>query len=126
MTSDQERPREDRAVIAIVGPLRAGVPTDLCRAVNAQLRAGRRTIVVDLRHVTDLDAAGVGELVHVYRMVAAAGGEVEVADPAERVRKVIEVAGLLGLLSAETPPRPRVPATGASADPRAARPAAPP
>ena len=55
---------------------------------------------MDLARVTDLDAAGLGELAHVYRMTDAANGILQVACTTGKVRKLLVLTGLLEVLTA--------------------------
>jgi anti-anti-sigma factor len=72
---------------------------DVRHEVSAILCRGERSIVLDLPGVSDIDAAGVGELVRAYNMAAAVDGALRIARPTSRVREMLEVAGLFELLS---------------------------
>jgi anti-anti-sigma factor len=67
--------------------------------VRTLLNRGAQGIVVDLSRVTSIDAAGVGELARVYRTTRATRASLRVAHPTERVRQMLERAGLFELLS---------------------------
>ena len=58
-----------------------------------------RRVVLDLSGLSDIDAAGVGELIHIFNAAAAAGGAVEITHASPHVHRVLDVAGVLGLLS---------------------------
>ena len=100
MTVVVERSVPGASVLDVVGPLRGPVSLALRRRVGALLRRGERSILVDLARVTDLDAAGLGELAHVYRMVDAANGVLRVACTTGKVRKLLGLTGLLQVLTA--------------------------
>lgn len=100
MTVVLERFLRGASVLNVVGPLRAPVSLALRRRVRALLRRGERSILVDLARVTDLDAAGLGELAHVYRMADAANGVLQVACTTRMVRKLLGLTGLLQVLTA--------------------------
>jgi anti-anti-sigma factor len=95
--------REERAgslsVLHVEGALRAPVRGDLQRPVRALLARGRQSILLDLAKVTDLDAAGVGELVQVYTLTNAADGELWIENASGRTRRLLHEAGLFDLLS---------------------------
>jgi anti-anti-sigma regulatory factor len=55
-----------------------------------------------LSGVSSIDAAGVGELVHLFTTAAAAGGVVEIAGMSSRIRRVLDVSGVLGLLDVDS------------------------
>ena len=86
-------------VLYAEGPLRAPVDKALVREVpRAHIVRGERHFVLDLHRVTQIDAAGVGELVRAYRMTCEANGTFEVLNPTNRVREVLSRAGLLALV----------------------------
>ena len=88
------------AMLRVEGTLRSPVDEVLRSRVETLLQGGVRRVLLDLSGVTDLDAAGVGELIQIYNLAAAAGGAVEVARASGRVHRVLEVAGVLNLLTA--------------------------
>ena len=100
MTLVRERFLPGASVLDVVGPLRMPVSRTLRRRVAALLRRGERSILVDLGRVTDLDAAGLGELARVYRMTDAASGILQVACTTGKVRKLLALTGLLEILTA--------------------------
>lgn len=100
MTVVRERFLPGASVLDVVGPLRSPVSLALRRRVGVLLRRGERSILVDLARVTDLDAAGLGELAHVYRMVNAAKGVLQVACTTGKVRRLLRLTGLLQVLTA--------------------------
>jgi anti-sigma B factor antagonist len=91
------------SVLHLEGALRAPVSRDLRRRVEALLAHGRRCILLDLANVTDLDAAGLGELVRVYTLAAAPKGELWIRNSTGRIRKLLDLAGLFEILSVPSP-----------------------
>jgi anti-anti-sigma factor len=81
------------------GPLRAPVRPELRRQVEELLARGRRSILLDLATLTELDAAGVGELVRLYGMANAAQGELWIENAPRGIRTLLDRAGLLDILS---------------------------
>jgi anti-anti-sigma factor len=73
-------------------------------SVRALLHCGQRHIVLDLTRVSDIDAAGIGELVRAYNLARGANGTVQVVNPTRWVREMIERAGLDGFLLADPVP----------------------
>jgi anti-anti-sigma factor len=96
-TSESE-PRS--ALLRVDGTLRMPVDGVLRSRVESLLRNGVRRVLLDLSGVSNIDAAGVGELIHIFNAAVAAGGVLEIADMSPRVRRVLDVAGVLGLLTA--------------------------
>jgi anti-anti-sigma factor len=91
------------SVVELEGVLRAPVSRELRWRVESLLARGRRCIVLDLANVTDLDAAGLGELVQVYTLAAAVEGELWIRNTTGRARELLDLAGLFEILSAPSP-----------------------
>lgn len=89
------------SILHVDGPLQVPRQGRLREDVRARLLRGERCLVVDLAHVTSIDAGGVGELVRAYTMVSEANGFLRVARPNGWVLETLERAGLAGLLAAE-------------------------
>jgi anti-anti-sigma factor len=95
-TSESE-PRS--ALLRVEGTLRAPVDIVLRSKVESLLDDGVRRVLLDLSGVANIDAAGVGELIQIFNAAAAAGGVLEIAQMSPRVSRVLNVAGVLGLLT---------------------------
>ena len=104
MTAVIER-RARLSIVALEGTLRAPHTAELTRRIQALLDRGERRIVVSLSDLTDIDAAGVGELVRAYNLATAVGGELRIRNARSHVRQLLRVAGLLGRLSGNQWPR---------------------
>ena len=94
------------ATVRVFGQLRAPGTSALRRAVTALLLNGERHILLDLAALTDLDAAGIGELVNVSNMTTAAGGTLQIARARTSVRRLLEGVGLLRALEDTPSARP--------------------
>ena len=88
------------ALLRVEGTLRMPVDGVLRSRVESLVRNGVRRVLLDLSGVSTIDAAGIGELIHTFNAAAAAGGVLEIAQMSPHVRRVLDVAGLLGLLTA--------------------------
>ena len=86
------------SILAVTGSLRTPVNTGLRYRVQALLARGERRILLDLSHLTHIDAAGVGELVWALNITSAAGGVLRIAHASGRVRRLLHLTGLLTLL----------------------------
>lgn len=95
-------PLTHSAVIYVEGVLRAPLNGELSQQVQARLCRGAPLIRLDLSRLSALDAAGVGELVRVFNMTSAAGRALEIAQPSARVTQLLDLAGVLSILAAET------------------------
>lgn len=91
----------DGHVLYIDRPLRVPIDAQVRHCVRALLRGGERDVVLDLAGVTNIDAAGLGELVRAHNMASAVNGTVHVVNAGARVRQLIELAGLGELLLAD-------------------------
>jgi anti-sigma B factor antagonist len=99
-------PRPHAAILRIEGPLRAPMHTEVARRVQALLDRGERQLILDLARVSEVDAAGVGELVRAFNRTSAAGGVLQIAHASGRVRTLLDVTGLSKLLAADPVPNP--------------------
>jgi anti-sigma B factor antagonist len=90
------------SVLEVDGRLEAPVNSTLIQRVQSRLFRGQRRILLDLSRVTAIDAAGVGELIRAVNAARAAGGELRVARANSRVFRLLEVAGVLRFLTADS------------------------
>ena len=87
-------------VLDVEGTLRAPVRRELRRNVEALLNRGERRILVNLARLTDIDAAGVGELLRAYHTTRAMGGVLQLAHARGHVRHLLDVTGIMARLGA--------------------------
>ena len=99
MTCVREERSPGVSILHISGPLRVPLSRELELAVHAVLRGGVRRIELNLSAVSDLDAAGVGELVQVYNLAAGARSVLRIVSTPARVQELLCKAGLLDLLT---------------------------
>ena len=92
-----------QSVIHVFGSLRAPLRAELRHHVQAMLSRGERRIDLNLAGVSDLDAAGLGELVRMYNMASASDAVVRVTHPSEHAREFLQRVGLLEVLSYGSP-----------------------
>jgi anti-sigma B factor antagonist len=88
-------------VVDVDGDLRAPVSPELRHTIDALLARGERRIVLNLARLSDIDAAGIGELIRARDAAMAAGGILHIAHASGRVRQLLDIAGVLCLLGAE-------------------------
>jgi anti-anti-sigma factor len=89
------------SVVDVDGDLRAPVSPELRHTVDARLARGERRIVLNLARLSDIDAAGIGELIRARDAAMAAGGVLHIAHASGRVRHLLDIAGILSLLGGE-------------------------
>jgi anti-anti-sigma factor len=92
-------PRMPFSIVPVEGTLRAPATAKLRRRVEALVGRGERQVVLDLADLSDIDAAGIGELVRAFNAMKAAGGVLQISHPSRHVRKLLQVTGVLGLLN---------------------------
>ena len=87
------------SVLELDGKLQAPLNGELRQQVEALLVRSERCILVDLARVSAIDAAGVGALVDAYVIASQAGGVLRVTGASRRVCQLLDVVGVLDLLS---------------------------
>ena len=70
----------------------------LQRAVVSQLAAGARAFVITVSAVTAIDSFGVAEVVSCHTTIARGGGRLILAAPSRKVREVLAVTRLDGVI----------------------------
>jgi len=87
-------------MLEVVGPLLAGAPQTMFRqAVVGALRAGYRRVVVNLKDMPSIDAAGIGALAEAVTTAQPLGVILVFAELSPRVRQLVAVTGLLAVLN---------------------------
>jgi anti-anti-sigma factor len=100
MTATLE-PCTDESILEVEGTLRVPLNSGLSERVHALLLGGERRILLDLGHLNDIDAGGVGELVRAFKTTNAAGGVLSISHASRRVRHLLDVAGVLQFMIGE-------------------------
>jgi anti-anti-sigma factor len=100
MTIVLEPPARERYVVVVEGRLQVPITFDVPQAVQALFDRGQRAIVLDLSRVSSIDAAGIGEVVRAYCLMAAGNGRLRIQHANAWVRKTLELVGLFDLLTA--------------------------
>lgn len=89
-SSDMKRVR----LFEVVGRIDSYNATDLGTALDAAADDGQVNLVLDLSSVEYMSSAGLREMVRVLKRVKRSGGDLRIAAPSDRVREVLELAGL--------------------------------
>ena len=84
----------DCSVLAVEGTLRTPIKSELRERVAALLDRGERRIVLDLARVSEIDAAGVGELVHLSNIAADVRAVLRITRATSHVRQILGASGL--------------------------------
>jgi anti-sigma B factor antagonist len=68
--------------------------SQLGETLMSQIDAGRYQLVIDLSGVSYMSSAGLREMVAAVKKVRQYNGDLRIATPSERVREVLDLAGL--------------------------------
>lgn len=100
---DTSHPSPATARVAVAGEVDLATTPALRERLLRVLRDQRPDLLdVDLAGVTFLDCTGIGALVAVRNAALHAGAQLRVSNPQPIVRWVLEVTGLLGVVTAPT------------------------
>ena len=89
------------AIVRVDGRLRAPVTEHVKRRVAALLTQGERRILLDVGSLSDVDAAGIGELAGAFTMANAACSSLRISGANKRLRRLLNAVGLLTLLEGD-------------------------
>ena len=85
------------AVLDVIGRMVLGERTNdtlFRNAVTEQLSAGKGQLIVNLAQVTQADTSGLTALVTAHVTAAKRGGSLKLANPAKRIRDLLEITRL--------------------------------
>jgi anti-sigma B factor antagonist len=81
-------------LIAIQGELDLSSSAELRRRVEAALKEGRNSVVLDLSDVTHMDSTGLAALITAHQLTEERRGRLALVITSESVRRTVEVRGL--------------------------------
>lgn len=81
-------------VITVSGRVDSSTADQFEAAVADELKSGQRNLTFDLSQVEFLSSAGLRILVMSRKEAQKSGGVVRLADPSDRVKETLEIAGL--------------------------------
>ncbi len=84
-------------LIVVEGRVDSNNARELGEVLTAQLDKGRNKLVVDLEQVDYISSAGLRELVGALKRAKQDAGDLRLSAPSERVREVLEMAGLTSI-----------------------------
>ena len=88
--------------LAVAGEIDMATVDQLQGAIgDAVTRADTATVVIDLTDVTFCDSIGIGTLVRAHVEAARQGTVVRISNPQRQIRRVLEITGVLDILSAD-------------------------
>lgn len=81
-------------LLEVEGRVDSSTVSELDEALNERIDQGTVNLVVDLSKVDYMSSAGLRALVSALKRVKNDGGDLRLCAPSERVREVLELAGL--------------------------------
>ena len=91
-----QRQEGDVTVLDVAGKITIGVGDVAVRdAVHVALGGGARSILLNLKGVTTIDSAGVGELVSAYTTVTNRGGKLKLLNLPPKVNDILQITQLI-------------------------------
>jgi anti-sigma B factor antagonist len=78
----------------VVGRVDSNNAAELGAALDSTVDDGKTNLVMDLSGVEYMSSAGLREMVRVLKRVKRSGGDLRIANPSDRVKEVLELAGL--------------------------------
>lgn len=85
---------EERSRVMLAGELDMAAVEQVEGAVEAQLEAGARELVLDLAQLSFIDSSGVRLLLALDARAAREGWALTLARPAEQVRSILRITGI--------------------------------
>ena len=86
----------DVTILDVSGKITIGVGDVQVRdAVHMALGSGARNLVLNLKNVTTIDSAGVGELVSAYTPVTNRGGKLKLVNLPSKVNDILQITQLI-------------------------------
>ncbi len=82
------------SLVSVSGRVDSATAPDFEKALQTLIQANRCQIVVDLKDVEYMSSAGLRGLVSSLKAAKAGGGDLRIAQPSQRLREVLELAGL--------------------------------
>lgn len=86
-------------VVTVSGRVDSAASPDLDKTLQGLLEHRRNQIVVELAGVEYMSSAGLRALVSALKAAKKGGGDVVIADPSDRVREVVDLAGLTSVFT---------------------------
>ncbi len=87
------------AVVTLCGELDLADAPAVASNLIAAVAAFGPSVIVDLTGLEFIDCCGLGVLVRVLKWTRESGGDMHLVGPRLRVRRVLEMAGLIGVFS---------------------------
>lgn len=92
-----ERTIGDIVIVSVSGDItqHRGGDIALKDKVRSLIQQGQRKLLIDLGHVSYVDSAGLGELVHAYATTKNVGGSLKLVNVTKRLRDLLAITKLV-------------------------------
>ncbi len=90
----RERDLDGVVILSLQRSLKGAGEITLRERIDALVAAGRRQIIVDLKHIPYMDSTEVGRLIRAHLAVRRAGGRVRVCNVSPRVMETLKLTRL--------------------------------
>ena len=90
--------RDDFCILRLSGRFVTGSDSDYLRIRECLEGKGYRNVVADCREVPYLDSTGISFMVGLYKALRDSGGYFALAKVNRRIREVLEITGLSGII----------------------------
>src|SRR3954454_15690792 len=96
-----ERAIGNVSIVDLAGRLTLGEGSGLVRnTIKDLVTSGRKNILLNLKDVTYIDSAGLGELVGAYASVTNSGGNIKLLHPQAKVHDLLQITKLYTVFAA--------------------------
>jgi anti-anti-sigma factor len=81
-------------VLEIKGAVDASTAQEMGQLLKGHLSKGHQRIIIDFSEMTFISSPGIRELLYAHREAEQLGGELRIAAPTDRVRRILEISGV--------------------------------
>jgi len=87
------------SLVTVKGRVDSSTAPDFEKALHALIQSNRSQIVLELAGVEYMSSAGIRGMVSSLKAAKSGGGDVRLARPSQRVKEVVELAGLTSIFA---------------------------
>lgn len=88
--------QDNKKIIAsIYGEIDHHTAREMRTAIDARIMRGEPSILVmDFSHVSFMDSSGIGLILGRYKLVSSMGGELQITNMSDRIKRIVELSGV--------------------------------
>lgn len=90
---------DEGLMVRVAGEIDAFTAPKLREELLALANGKKKTIVVNMKDVSYLDSTGIGVFVGLFKQLKKNGGELQLVDLSERVKRLFQITGLSHILN---------------------------